>query len=312
MEYLLAVLGFALLVGSGKYLVMGSVSLANHYKLSTLVIGVTVVAFGTSAPELFVSLQAALKGFPEMSVGNVVGSNISNIGLVLAITVIILPIRVNRISITSDWPVMMLVSLLFFVLVQNKWLGRIEGFIFVLFLISYVVYSLRISRKQQKSGDRDIPAPKISVTAAIFLILASCAGLVGGSNLLVENAALIARNFGISERAISITMLAIGTSMPELVTSVMAAIQKETDISVGNIIGSNIFNILSVLGITAMIKPIRLSPMMVNIDIPWMLAISFLLFLLLIPLKKGVLSRLDGVVLILVYVFYIYRVLHVG
>jgi cation:H+ antiporter len=312
MEYLLALLGFVLLLGSGKYLVKGSVSLARHLRISSLVIGVTVVAFGTSAPELLVSLQAALKGHPEMAVGNVVGSNISNIGLVLGITALILPIRVNRVSITIDWPVMMAVSILFFLLVRNFELGRMEGLIFIVLLTGYVVFSLWLSRRHVKSGRLEIKDPSLTIPVSLLLITGSCLGLVIGSNLLIDNAVYIARVFGISERAISITMLAIGTSTPELVTSVMAAIQKETDISVGNILGSNIFNILSVLGITAVVKPVGLTPVMVNVDIVWMLAISVLLFILWLPLKKGLLNRFDGVVLLLVYVFYIYRVIRLG
>ena len=312
MEYLLALLGFILLLGSGKYLVSGSVSLARHLKISPLVIGVTVVAFGTSAPELLVSLQAGLKGYPEMAVGNVVGSNISNIALVLGITILILPLRVNRISSIIDWPVMMVVSILFYILVRNHQLGRMEGIIFVFLLVVYVIFSLWLSRRQVNSGKTEIKAPPLGIPVSLLLIAGSCTGLVIGSNLLIDNAVFIARDFGISERAISITMLAIGTSMPELVTSVMAAIQKETDISVGNILGSNIFNILSVLGITAIVKPIQLTPIMVSVDIPWMLAVSVLLFLLLLPLKKGLLSRFDGTVLLLVYVFYIYRVIQTG
>ena len=155
MEYLYALLGFALLIGSGKYLVRGSVSIAQHFNISTLVIGVTVVAFGTSAPELLVSVQAALKGYPEMSVGNVVGSNISNIALVLAITAVILPIKVSRNSVIIDWPVMMGVSLLFYILSRNRWLGRTEGFIFMILLVAYVIFSLKLSRRQMNTNGDD-------------------------------------------------------------------------------------------------------------------------------------------------------------
>ncbi len=312
MEYLLALLGFVLLIGSGRYLVKGSVSLAEHFKVSTLVIGVTVVAFGTSAPELLVSFQAALKGYPEMSLGNVIGSNISNIGLVLGVTVMILPIRVARNSLIIDWPMMMAVSILFYFLVQNHWLGRLEGLLFIVLLTGYVFFSLRFSRRQLRNSGVRHPEPEKSIPISLLLIVLSSAGLVAGSSLLVDNAAVIARNFGVSDRAISITMLAVGTSMPELVTSVMAAVQKETDISVGNIIGSNIFNILSVLGLTALVKPISVSPVMISVDIPWMIGISFLLLLLLIPFRKPVLGRLDGLVLLFSYAFYIYLVLRVG
>ncbi|HYW96817.1 MAG TPA: sodium:calcium antiporter, partial [Bacteroidales bacterium] len=196
--------------------------------------------------------------------------------------------------------------------VFNHRLGRVESLVLLTLLFVCVIFSLYISRKQMKANREDIPAPRMKISVSVILIVLSSAGLVAGSDLLVKNAAVIAHEFGISERAISITLLAVGTSLPELVTSVMAAIQKETDISVGNIIGSNIFNILSVLGITAMIKPIHISQIMVNMDILWMLGISLLLFLLLIPLRKAILSRFDGLILLLIYVFYIYLVFRVG
>ncbi len=312
MEYLYVLLGFALLIGSGKYLVDGSVSLAQHFRISTLVIGVTVVAFGTSAPELLVSIQAALKGYPEMSAGNVIGSNISNIGLVLAVTAMILPLRINRNSVLIDWPVMMAVSILFYLLVLNQRLGRLEGLIFMVLLIAYVIVSLSLSRRKMRSEGIVHPVPARGIGVAVILVVASSAGLVAGSSLLVDNAAIIARDFGISERAISITLLAIGTSLPELVTSVMAALQKEPDISVGNIIGSNIFNILSVLGLTAIISPLHISRTMVRIDTLWMMAFAALLFVLMLPLKNSRLGRLDGLILLLAYVFYIYLVFRTG
>ncbi len=312
MEYLYALLGFVLLIGSGKYLVRGSVSLAQHFKISSLVIGVTVVAFGTSAPELLVSVQAALKGHPEMSMGNVIGSNISNIGLVLAVSAIILPLQIHRNSIRIDWPVMMGVSLLFWVFIRNLRLSRAEGIILISLLAAYIVFSIRMSGK--RAGPHDIfhPSPTMGMPVTLILIIVSCAGLIAGSHLLIVNAVVIARDFGISERVISITMLAVGTSMPELATSVMAAVQKEPDISVGNVLGSNIFNILSVLGITAMIKPIGISAAMAGMDVLWMIGISFLLFLLFLPLKNPRLGRTGALVLLLVYVFYIYLVIDMG
>ncbi len=305
--YLLALLGFILLIGSGRFLVKASVSLAAYFGISTLVIGVTVVAFGTSAPELLVSIQAAVKGHPEIAIGNVIGSNISNIALVLALTAIILPIPVKKASFKFDWPVMMAVSVLFYILSLDLMLSRWEGLSFTILLIAFIVFSIRNSRQTEKSS---VAKEKTSVNlySTIAIIIASSLGLVLGANLLVDSAVFIAGKLGVSERAISISMIAIGTSLPELSTSIIAAIQKETDISVGNIIGSNIFNILSVLGITAIIKPIELTPLMVNVDMLWMLAISLLLFVLILPLKKPGLSRFNGFLLLSVYVFYIYRV----
>ena len=305
--YLLALLGFVLLIGSGQFLVKASVSLAAYFGVSTLVIGVTVVAFGTSAPELLVSVQAAINGHPEIALGNVIGSNISNITLVLALTAIILPVPVKRSSFVFDWPFMMAVSILFYVLSLDLLLGRGEGIAFTLLLIAFIVLSIRRSKKsKQKTSLQN--KQSVNIYATIGIIIASSLGLVIGAKFLVDSAIYIASELGVSERAISISMIAIGTSLPELATSIIAAIQKETDISVGNIIGSNIFNILSVLGITAIIKPIELSQLMVNVDILWMLAISLLLFVLILPLKKAGLSRFNGFLLLSVYVFYIYRV----
>ncbi len=309
MEYLLTVLGFAILVGSGKYLVMGSVSLASYLKISKLVIGVTVVAFGTSAPELLVSVQAALKGHSEIAIGNVIGSNIANIGLVLAITAIILPIPVSRYSIRIDWPVMMGVSLLLLLFARDFELSRIEGIVLILILLIFVVLSVRSSRKKQQLIDEDLhPKPEKSIFVSLVLILLSCVGLFFGADLLVDNVSIIAADLGVSERAIAVTVIAVGTSLPELVTSIMAAIQKESDISIGNIIGSNIFNILSVLGITALIKPIGISEEFIRVDILWMLGISFLMFVLLRPWKKAFLSRIDGLILLSAYFAYVYVV----
>ena len=305
--YLLALLGFVLLIGSGRFLVKASVSLAAYFGVSTLVIGVTVVAFGTSAPELLVSVQAALNGHPEIALGNVIGSNISNIALVLALTAIILPIPVKRSSFVFDWPFMMAVSILFYVFSLDLILGRGEGIVFNILLVAFVVFSIRRS-KQSKQKTRVQDKESVNIYLTLGIIIASCLGLIFGAKFLVDSAVYIAGELGVSERAISISMIAIGTSLPELSTSIIAAIQKETDISVGNIIGSNIFNILSVLGITSIIKPIQLTQLTVDVDILWMLAISALLFLLILPLKKPGLSRFKGFFLLSVYVFYIYRV----
>lgn len=309
LNYLWTLAGFVLLIGSGKYLVKGSVALASWFGLSTLVIGVTVVAFGTSAPELLVSTQAALKDHPEISLGNVIGSNISNIAIVLALTALILPIPVKRKSLLRDWPFMMAVSLLFFLVIQDGTLSRIEGIGFNLLLIVFVLFTLKSSGKN--SDDKSVDTTvKMRPWKAGLIILISAAGLVFGANLLVENAVIIAKSLDVSEKAISITMIAVGTSLPELTTSIMAALQKETDISIGNIIGSNIFNILSVLGITSIIKPIPVARD-IFIDIIWMLIISALLFLFLLPLRKSKLSRFEGILLLGVYVYYIYTLFSV-
>lgn len=303
MEYLLTLLGFFLLIGSGNFLVKGSVSLARYFGLSTLFIGVTIVAFGTSAPELLVSLQAAVAGHPEMALGNVIGSNISNIALVLAITAIILPIPVNRNSIIVDWPVMMGATLLLGIFALDASLGILEGLVFNLILILFVWFSIKKSRNKSINNQAEVGNGKYSICLSIGIILLSTIGLAFGARLLVDNATSIAQNLGVSERAIGISMLAIGTSLPELVTSVIAAIQKETDISVGNIIGSNIFNILSVIGITAVVKPIAVAPVILW-DIGVMIVISLLLFFMIIPSRNGKIIRIEGIILFSLYIIY--------
>ncbi len=306
MEYLLLLVGFILLLFSGKYLVVGSVSLANYFKVSKLVIGVTVVSFGTSAPELFVSLFANLSGHPEVALGNVIGSNIANIALVLAITAIIFPIPVKKASVKLDAPVMLLVSFLLLLFLYSKFvLSRWEGILFIVILVLYIVFLIYKSRKDKTEEDEELSS-EVPIWKAIGFVLLATGGLALGSNLLVTNASFIAIRFGVSERIIAITVIAFGTSLPELATSVVAAFKKEMDISIGNIIGSNIFNILAVLGVSSTVKSMSVAENFVKVDIIWMLAISFLLFLFILPFKGGRLTRLKGGVLFAVYCVYIY------
>lgn len=306
MEYLLLIVGFLLLLFSGKYLVRGSVALADHYKVSKLVIGVTVVSFGTSAPEMFVSSIASYTNRPEVAIGNIIGSNIANIALVLAITSIIFPIPVRKNSTKIDAPFMLLVSLLMYLfMLSNLRLGRAEGLIFLILLISYIVFVLKKSRKEDVIEDVDLDG-SLSKSISIVMILISTVGLALGSDLLVDNAEKIALRIGISQRVIAISLLAFGTSLPELTTSVVAAFKKEMDISIGNIIGSNIFNVLAVLGVSALVKPLAISLEFITFDIFWMLGISALLFLFILPFKGGKLTRLKGIILFLAYLVYLY------
>jgi len=303
----LLISGLVLLLVSGKYLVESSVTLAKHFRIPTSIIGLTIVAFGTSAPELLVSIQAAVQGHPDIAAGNVIGSNISNILLVLGLTTIIFPILVQKESILRDWPIMMGVSLLLLVFLLDRQLSRPEGLIMVLLLGGYIIFSVRQSRLPHYDDHIEVPVIRKSnwwVAAVVFLL--ACAGLAFGASLLVDNASAMAQHFGISERVISISMVALGTSLPELATSLIAAFKKETGISIGNILGSNIMNIVSVLGITALIKPIAIVPEMVSIDMPWMLGAAFLLLLFMIPARRGRINRIEGSVMVLAYATYIY------
>lgn len=308
MDYLYLFLGFAILLYSGDLLVKGGVALASHFKVSTLVVGVTVVSVGTSAPELFVSLDAALSGSPDISIGNVVGSNIANIALVLGFTSIILPLPVRSNSIKFDWPVMMGASLLFYGFVLDQYLEPFEGILFVILLIGFMVWTVLKSRKDSRGLATEFRPAKYNILTSLLLIVASSVGLYYGANLLVGSAKNIALNFGVSERVVGLTLVAFGTSVPELATSAIAAFKKEMDISIGNIIGSNIFNILGVLGVTSIIKRIFVSEPIISFDILIMLGVSLLLFLLILPLKKGKLHRWKGMLLVSVYIIYVYLV----
>ncbi len=309
MEYLLLILGLSLLLFSGKYLVKASVALSFHFHLTKLAVGMTVVAFGTSAPELLVSVQAAVHGHQDISVYNVVGSNISNIALVLALAAIIRPIAVKPMSLWFDWPFMMLATVLFYLFVLNLELQRFEGIIFIILLIAFIAFSMKLSRKKLPPEERvKVPKPEYSLIVAIPLVLISMLGLAFGADLLVDNAALIAAGIGISERLISVSLVAVGTSLPELSTSLIASHRKEDDISIGNIIGSNIFNLLSVLGITSIIRPVGINPLLLSFDIFWLLGISLLLYVL-IMITRRMKRRLDlpkGSLLLVIYIMYIY------
>ena len=308
MAYFQLLAGFIILLFSGKFLVKGGVAIANNFKISKLVVGLTVVSLGTSAPELLVSIQAALSGHPDISIGNVIGSNISNIALVLGLSAIVLPIPVKKTSIIIDWPIMMLACIAFYLFVLNDSLQFFEGLIFISVLAAFIYFSIHKSRKEGVKNN-DYEKPLLTVPMALGLIAISSLGLVFGSGWLVEGASEVARNFGISERVISLSIIAIGTSVPELATSVTAALKKETDISIGNIIGSNIFNILGILGVTSIVKTIPVNHIMYQSDIFWMLGISLLLFLFILPIKGAILKRWEGSVLLLIYFVYVYLII---
>jgi cation:H+ antiporter len=304
--YLLLFAGLALLFVSGKFLVDSSIAISRRLKIPRMIIGLTVVAFGTSAPELLVSLKAAFSGYPEIAMGNVVGSNISNILLVLAITALIFPIPAPASSVKRDWPIMMAVSLLLFGFSLNGWISRLEGAVFVGLLAGYLTYSIVRAKGAVPPKTVDNLEGVMKWWVALVLLLGSCAGLAFGADLLVDNVALIAEEIGISKRVVSITMVAVGTSIPEMATSFIAALKKETDISVGNIIGSNIMNILAVLGLTGLVSPISVNSEIARFDIPWMLGVSLLLLLVMLPAGRSRISRWEGGLMIVIYLLYIY------
>ncbi|RYM32771.1 calcium/sodium antiporter [Brumimicrobium glaciale] len=307
-DILLIVLGLALLIAGGEFLVKGAVGIAAKARLSKLVIGMTVVSFGTSSPELLVSLQSASEGLPELAIGNVVGSNIANLALVLGVTVLIFPMPVARNTIRYDWPMMMIASLLFYVFALDLEVVRWEGLIMFAILIAFITFIIIKSRKSSDPNPVEIPemeemTKNISTSKHILFIVIGLVGLFFGSTWLIDGAKSIAEDFGISKHVIGITIIAFGTSVPELATSCVAAYKKETDISVGNLVGSNIFNILAVLGLTAIVNPIPIEEVVMSWDILWMIGISLLLLPMMVIRRK--VGRISGVILLGIYVTYI-------
>jgi cation:H+ antiporter len=308
MEYLLLLLGFTFLIFSGRLLISGSVSIAQRLNLSPFLIGLTIVAIGTSAPELLVSLTGAIKGHTDVAVYNIVGSNISNILLVLAVAAIILPIPVKSRIIWFDGSFMMLFSLLAWFFLRDLRFSSIEGVFILTLLVLFITMSVIRSRRDAHD-DIKVKEPGMKVWVAVLYVIAASGGLALGANLLVDNAVSIAREIGLSERIISVSMIALGTSIPELTTSAIAAFRKQTDISIGNILGSNIFNIGLVLGVTTMVKPIDANPLILSFDIFWFVgAAVFLIFILLLP-PKSLISRWKGLTMLLVYLIYLYLIL---
>jgi cation:H+ antiporter len=315
MSVFLVIVGLALLVVGGDFLVRASVGLSFKLKISKLVIGMTVVSFATSAPELLVSLQAALDGISDIALGNVIGSNIANIGLVLGITAIISPLVVDQDFYKLNWPMMMLVSFgLYFFLKNDLVLTAIEGAIMLFALIVFLVVLIRSSRKSIKANidEVDDALAEVSNFKIVMWLLIGASGLYFGSEFLVDGAKQLAMAVGISDYAISVTVIAVGTSVPELAASVIAALKKEKAISLGNLIGSNIFNIASVLGLTAMIKPIVINPdtpQILSTNIFWMIAFAVVLIPLMLMPKRFEIGRLKGMLLFGAYMVFIYLTL---
>ena len=310
MDIVYVILGFVLLVIGGEYLVRSSVALSFKLQISKLVIGLTVVSFATSAPELLVSLQAALSGSSDIALGNVIGSNIANIGLVLGITAIISPLVISKDFYKLNWPVMMLVSfMLYLFLNTGNGLSFSEGLALVTSLVIFLIVLIRDSRKNSKMNLEEVD-DKLQVVSGFKItlwLLIGALALYFGSEWLVDGAKGIAQSMGVSERVISVTMVAVGTSIPELAASVIAALKKEKAISLGNLIGSNIFNITSVLGITAMIKPISVNdPRLLSSDIYWMLGFSFILLPMVFLPKKFQLSKPEGLMLFVAYAIFVF------
>jgi len=296
-------LGFTLLVIGGEFLVRSSVALSFKFNISKMVIGMTVVSFATSAPELLVSLQAALSGSPAIAINNVVGSNIANIGLVLGLIAMVGSIVVDKSFYKMNWPVMMLFSLAMYCFLKNdNLLSFIEGFILFSALIVFIVILVKRAKSDAIIEEVDESLAIVSNFKIIIWLLIGACSLYFGSEWLVDGAKQIALSVGVSEAVIGVSLIAIGTSVPELAASIVAAFKQEKAISLGNLIGSNIFNIGSVLGITAMVKPIPVEEIQIlNNDIFWMLGFAAILLPMIFVKKKFQIDKLKGFILVLGY-----------
>ena len=303
MDFVAIIVGLVLLIKGGDLLLDAAVALSLKINIPKIVIGMTVVSFATSAPELIVSIKSALKGYPDLALGNVVGSNVANLAFVLGVVLVISPIRVTKSFYKTDWPIMMIATLLFYSFLQaDGYLSQVEGGILFVLLLIFLIYLLFFQKKAVIEEKVEIDEKEMLLTQLTFIFFAGGFFLWLGSEVLVNSAVSLATSLGISERIISISVVSIGTSIPELSASIIAIINKEKAISIGNLIGSNIFNILAVMGITAMIHPISVMDReILDIDFFWMILVSLLIFPLVFIPKKMCLGRLEGFCLLIIY-----------
>ena len=316
------IIGLLLLAGGGEALVRAATTIAEIAGVSPAVIGLTVVAIGTSLPELVVSLLAAARGEPDLAVANVVGSNIFNIAATLGVTALIIPLPVHGSAVRLEWPVMFAASLVCLVVSRGGVIDRLEGGVLLVALVMFIAYTVHVARRsvgsaeasqlaeQVESRDIDVPvaargASRLLIPIAILTI--GVVALLGGGRLLVDGAVALARIAGLSERVIGLTIVAGGTGAPELATSLVAAFRRRTDVAIANMIGSNIFNILGILGVTALIAPVHVDPVLARSDMWWMIGTS----LLLLPLMRSGsrLARGEGTLLLAVYGVYLWVLL---
>jgi cation:H+ antiporter len=307
-DLLLVAGGLVLLFFGGEGLVRGSVAVAERLGISKLLIGLVIVGFGTSTPELLVSVNAALDGAPEIALGNVVGSNTANVLLILGLAVMIVPIRGWDRTAVREAMVAMLAALAAFLLVQGTAITRMEGVAMLVVLAGYLFASYWLERQDREAQTfqheaeefQDIPLPRPWL--APVLALGGIAALVFGADMLVEGAVNIARGYGVPDAVIGLSLVAVGTSLPELATAIVAAFRRHADVVLGNVIGSNIFNILAILGVTVVIQPIEVSARFREIDVPIMLGASVLLLALLFSTRM--IGRVWGSVMLVIYAAY--------
>lgn len=318
MTYILLLLGFVFLIKGAGFLVDGASSVAKKFNISNLVIGLTIVAFGTSAPELFVNLFASFNGTTDIAIGNIVGSNIANVFLILGIAAIIYPIKVGKGTVWKEIPLSLLAAVLLLILANDRLvdglgfnaLTRSDGAVLIAFFVIFIYYTFGIAKNQDTNDGQEAPKVYSGLTSA-GLILLGLIGLVIGGQWIVNSATVIATNFGLSDALIGLTIVAIGTSLPELATSAVAAYKKNSDIAVGNVVGSNVFNIFWILGLSSIIKPLPFKPEL-NFDLWVAVAASILLFIWMFLGKRHTLERWQGVTFILIYFGYIMAIMFRG
>jgi len=306
---ILLVVGFILLIKGADLLVDGASSIAKKFKISNFIIGLTVVAFGTSMPELVVSVLASIQGSASLAVGNILGSNVSNILLILGVAAFIYPLHIRKNTVRTEIPFSLAAIALLWLLINNLFLGgttpyiltRVGGLILLLFFAVFLQYTFSLAKNSRNNSENIKQYPNLE--AGLF-ILFGLIGLTWGGKLIVDSAVYMAHILGLSEFVIGVTVVAVGTSLPELATTIIAALKKHSDIAVGNVVGSNIFNILWILGISALIKPITFNPSN-NIDIGFVFLSTFLLLPFMFIGKKDTLTRVEGSVFLFLYVGYI-------
>ena len=307
MDILLLLIGLVLLFLGGEALLRGSVALAEKFNLSTLLVSMVIVGFGTSAPELIVSVTSALKGAPNLALGNIVGSNIANVLLILGVAAILAPIACSRPEIKRDALAVLLASLVLLALAQYGVIGRLAGGVMLASLIVYLSYAFLTERKNggghRERIEKDVGKPPLNGVIAATFAIAGLLFLVGGAHLLVEGATSLAKKMGISNAIIGLSIVAVGTSLPELAIAVVAAYRKHHDVVLGNIVGSNLFNILGVLGVTAIATPIPVEKHIADIDVWIMVGVAIALTPLIWTGRE--ISRMKGGVFLALYILYI-------
>ena len=309
LEVIFLVLGLVLLVVGSDLLLRSSIDLSLKYNVSKLVIGLTIVSFATSAPELLISISSVLKNSSDIAISNVIGSNIANIGLVFSIALLFVTINIKKENIKYDFPWLIIVSLLFIWFLQDSQIDRFEGVVFTSVLVLFIIFSFKVRANESEDLD-DLSTSNMSLSKIFIYLALSSILLYSGSELFVESSIFFANYFGVSERVIGLTMVAMGTSLPELATTLVAIYKKELDISIGNIIGSNIFNILAVIGITSIIRTLSIkSSEILSFDIYVMFAFSAVLGIFFFFPRKYRMYSIHGLFLLTAFLLYYFTLL---